>query len=101
MAILPADQRSQIMLLLTLAALAGGYFFWTKKHTPDAEQISAANAESDSLERIVAAAKRDLARGSIEELRRQVAGYKGSLELILGLVHARNGQQTVIHVLSI
>src|SRR5438552_7719527 len=56
MAILPADQRSQIMLLLTLAALAGGYFFWTKKHTPDSEQISTANAESDSLERIIAAA---------------------------------------------
>src|SRR5438132_4430988 len=96
MAILPADQRSQIMLLLTLAALAGGYFFWTKKHTPDAEQISAANAESDSLERIVAAAKRDLASGSIEDLRRRVEEYQGSLELMRRLVPERNEVPTLI-----
>ena len=100
MAILPADQRSQIMLLLTLAGLAGGYFFWTKKHTPDAEQISAANAESDSLERIVAAAKRDLASGSIEDLRRRVEEYQGSLELMRRLVPERNEVPTLIDDIS-
>ncbi len=100
MAILPADQRSQIMLLLTLAALAGGYFFWTKKHTPDSEQISTANAESDSLERIIAAAKRDLASGSIEDLRRRVEEYQGSLELMRRLVPERNEVPTLIDDIS-
>src|SRR3989454_3977691 len=100
MAILPSDQRSQIMLLLTLSALAGGYFFWTKKHTPDVEQIRSANTESDSLELIVAAAKRDLASGSIEDLRRRVEEYNGSLELMRRLVPDRNEVPTLIDDIS-
>src|SRR2546425_3587162 len=100
MAILPSDQRSQIMLLLTLSALAGGYFFWTKKHTPDVEQIRSANTESDSLELIVEAAKRDLASGSIEDLRRRVEEYNGSLELMRRLVPDRNEVPTLIDDIS-
>ena len=49
---IPTDQRGQIMALLVLVAGAGAYFFWTKKHTPDVDQIVAANSESDSLEKI-------------------------------------------------
>src|SRR5437879_11566246 len=100
MAILPSDQRSQIMLLLTLSALAGGYFFWTKKHTPDVEQIRSANTESDSLELIVAAAERDRASGSIEDLRRRVEEYNGSLELMRRLVPDRNEVPTLIDDIS-
>ena len=100
MALLPTDQRSQIMLLLTLVALAGGYFFWTKKHTPDVAQIRSANQESDSLELIVAAAKRDLASGSIEDLRRRVEEYQGSLELMRRLVPERNEVPTLIDDIS-
>ena len=100
MAMFPTDQRSQIMLLLALVALAGGYFFWTKKHTPDVEQIRSANAESDSLERIVAAAKADLANGSIEDLRRRVEEYQGSLELMRRLVPERNEVPTLIDDIS-
>jgi type IV pilus assembly protein PilO len=97
---LPTDQRGQIMALLVLVALAGGYFFWTKKHTPDAARISAANQESDSLERIVAAAKADLASGSIEDLRRRVEQYQGSLELMRRLVPDRNEVPTLIDDMS-
>ncbi len=100
MALLPTDQRSQIMALLILVAGAGGYFFWTKKHTPDVEQIRSANAESDSLERIVAAAKADLASGSIDDLRRRVEEYQGSLELMRRLVPERNEVPTLIDDIS-
>jgi type IV pilus assembly protein PilO len=88
------------MALLVLVAAAGGYFFWTKKHTPDVEQITAANTESDSLERIVAAAKRDLASGSIEDLRRRVEEYQGSLELMRRLVPEKNEVPTLIDDIS-
>src|SRR5256886_1323372 len=97
---LPTDQRGQIMLLLVVAALAGGYFFWTKKHTPDIAQIGADNQESDSLERIVAAAKADLASGSVEDLRRRVEEYQGSLELMRRLVPDRNEVPTLIDDIS-
>ncbi len=100
MALLPTDQRSQIMALLILVAGAGGYFFWTKKHTPDVEQIRSANTESDSLERIVAAAKADLASGSIDDLRRRVEEYQGSLELMRRLVPERNEVPTLIDDIS-
>ncbi|MGE5803737.1 MAG: type 4a pilus biogenesis protein PilO [Gemmatimonadota bacterium] len=97
---IPTDQRGQILALLILVALAGGYFFWTKKHTPDVEQINAANAEADSLERIVAAAKADLASGSIEDLRRRVEEYQGSLEIMRRLVPERNEVPTLIDDIS-
>jgi type IV pilus assembly protein PilO len=97
---LPTDQRGQIMALLVLVALTGGYFFWTKRHAPDIQRISAANAESDSLERIVAAAKADLASGSIEDLRRRVEEYQGSLELMRRLVPERNEVPTLIDDIS-
>jgi type IV pilus assembly protein PilO len=96
----PTDQRGQIMALLILTALAGGYFFWTKKHTPDIARVTTANQESDSLERIVAAAKADLASGSIEDLRRRVEEYQGSLELMRRLVPDRNEVPTLIDDIS-
>src|SRR5258706_9019665 len=100
MAILPTDQRSQIMALLVLVAGAGGYFFWTKKHNPDITQLTAANQESDSLEKIVAAAKADLASGSIEDLRRRVEQNQGSLELIRRLGAERKEGPTLNHHIS-
>jgi type IV pilus assembly protein PilO len=90
MALLPQDQRSQIMLLLVLAAGAGGYFFWSYGHTPKSTQIDAARAEIDSLTAIVEAAKRDLASGTMEDLRRTVDAYKANLQLMRRLVPENN-----------
>jgi type IV pilus assembly protein PilO len=97
---LPTDQRGQIMALLVLVALAGGYFFWTKVHVPQSAQIHAANSEADSLERIVAAAKADLASGSTADLQRRVEGYQGSLELMRRLVPDKNEVPTLIDDIS-
>src|SRR5882672_4933988 len=97
---LPTDQRGQIMLLLVVAALAGGYFFWTKKHTPDIASINEANQKSDSLEGIIASAKADIASGTLEDLRRRVEEYQGSLELMRRLVPDRNEVPTLIDDIS-
>src|SRR5258705_12406976 len=100
MALLPTDQRSQIMMLLVLVAGAGGYFFWTKVQSPQSARIAAANAEADSLAKIVEAAKRDLASGTVEDLRRKVEEYQGSLELMRRLVPQRNEVPTLIDDIS-
>ena len=97
---LPTDQRGQILAALIVFALAGGYFFWTKLHSPAVERINLANTEADSLEKIVAAAKADLASGSIEDLRRRVEEYQGSLELMRRLVPERNEVPTLIDDIS-
>lgn len=97
---LPSDQRGQVLALLIIVALTGGYFFWSKKHSPDVEQIRAANQEADTLERQVAAARRDLESGSIEDLRRRVEEYQGSLELMRRLVPERNEVPSLIDDIS-
>src|SRR6267378_2450290 len=100
MALLPTDQRSQIMMLLVLVAGAGGYFFWTKVQSPQSAQITAAHTEADSLQKIVEAAKADLASGTVEDLRRKVEEYQGSLELMKRLVPDRNEVPTLIDDIS-
>jgi type IV pilus assembly protein PilO len=100
MALLPTDQRSQIMMLLVLVAATGGYFFWTKVQTPQSTRIAEAQGEADSLAKIVEAAKRDLASGNVEDLRRKVEEYQGSLELMRRLVPQRNEVPTLIDDIS-
>ena len=100
MALIPTDQRSQIMMLLVLVAGAGGYFFWTKVAAPQNAQISAAHVEADSLQKIVDAAKADLASGTIEDLRRKVEEYSASLELMKRLVPDKNEVPTLIDDIS-
>jgi type IV pilus assembly protein PilO len=100
MALLPTDQRSQIMMLLVLVAGAGGYFFWTKVQSPQSARIATAQTEADSLAQIVEAAKRDLASGNVEDLRRKVEEYQGSLELMRRLVPQRNEVPTLIDDIS-
>lgn len=100
MALLPQDQRGQIMALLVLVALGGGYAFWSYVYKPQSERLHTARTEADSLEQIVEAAKRDLASGSIEELRRRVEEFRGSLELMRRLVPERNEVPTLIDDIS-
>src|SRR6266850_923580 len=100
MALFPTDQRSQIMMLLVLVAATGGYFFWTKVQTPQSTRIAEAQGEADSLAKIVEAAKRDLASGNVEDLRRKVEEYQGSLELMRRLVPQRNEVPTLIDDIS-
>src|SRR5258705_1877311 len=100
MALIPTDQRSQIMMLLVLVAGAGGYFAWTKILSPQNAQISAAHTEADSLQKIVEAAKADLASCTVEDLRRKVEEYSGSLELMKRLVPDRNEVPTLIDDIS-
>ena len=63
---LPTDQRSQAMLLIIIACLAGGYFFWSKVQSPKAAAISQTQKDIDSLSAVISKAKADLASGSVE-----------------------------------
>jgi len=89
---IPTDQRSQIMLLLVAVAAFliylgwDGMGFYPFAHKVSAAKIDSARVEIDSLQRIVDAAKQDLASGSVEDLRRRVAEYSAALELMRRLV---------------
>lgn len=100
MALLPTDQRGQVMLLLVLVAGAAGYFGWTMVLTKDRAKTAAMVTEADSLQQIVDAAKADLQAGTVEDLRRKVAQYSANLELARRLVPERNEVPTLIDHIS-
>lgn len=100
MALLPQDQRSQIMLVLVLAAGAGGYFFWNYVHAPTSEKIAATSAQIDTLDSIVRQAKAELAAGSVEALRLKVDEYRAALVLLRRLVPERNEVPALIDDIS-
>lgn len=88
MPLIPQDRRGQILLFATMAALAGGYFLWSEGIKPAQARAAATRGVIDSLTREVQAAKRDLARGTVDQLEQQLAGYEASLGLMRQLVPA-------------
>lgn len=100
MALLPSDQRGQVMLLLTMLAAGGGYAFWSYYYQPTTHQIAAAKTQIDSLEDLVAKAKHDLAAGTLEDLSRTVAGYRGMLTVMRRLVPDQNEVPALIDDIS-
>src|SRR5436853_222937 len=82
MALLPQDRQSQYMLLITMAMVALGYFFWTYWVQPTNAKIAATRAEADSLQTIVDRAKQDLASGTVDDLRRKVEEYQALLSVM-------------------
>jgi type IV pilus assembly protein PilO len=100
MALLPSDQRSQVMLLVTIVALVGGYGFWKYYYEPTSQQIDATRAEIDSLQAIVERVKQDLAQGTVEDLRQKVEQYRGMLGLMRRLVPEQNEVPALIDDIS-
>lgn len=100
MALLPSDQRSQVMMLLTLMALGGGYLFWNYYYKGASTQIAETSAQIDSLRNIVEKAKQDLARGTMEDLRQKVDRYRTMLGLMRRLVPEQNEVPAMIDDMS-
>jgi type IV pilus assembly protein PilO len=99
-ALLPSDQRSQVMMLLTLMALGGGYLFWNYYYDGASKQIAATSAQIDSLRTIVERAKQDLAKGTMEDLRQKVERYRSMLGLMRRLVPEQNEVPAMIDDMS-
>lgn len=97
---IPQDQRSQVMLLILVASLAGGYFAWTKLNAPRRAQAAATEAEIDSLSTIVRKAKADLASGSVESMRRALEQYRAALGLMRRLVPEQNEVPSLLEDIS-
>jgi len=100
MAIFGLDQTKIVPVLLILLAGAAGYIGWSggpplswvgiRGVTQTKDSIATVNKTIDSLVRVTDSAKKLLAQGSVEDLRRRIEGYRGSLELMRRLVPDRN-----------
>ena len=84
-------QERQVPLLLLLIAGVVGYLGYTGT-VLDSTQDSVKSRQKtiDSLVTLTDSAKKLLAQGSVEDLRRRLEGYRASLELMRRLVPDRN-----------
>ncbi|MEO8140143.1 MAG: type 4a pilus biogenesis protein PilO [Gemmatimonadota bacterium] len=92
-------QERQVPLLLVIIAVVVGYVGYTgtgldtvglRGVTQTKDSITARQKSIDSLVTLTDSAKRLLASGSVEDLRRRLEGYRSSLELMRRLVPDRN-----------
>jgi len=100
MALIPQDRQSQYMLLITIAMVALGYFFWNYWVQPTNAKIAATRAEADSLQTVIDRAKQDLASGTVDDLRRKVEEYQALLSVMRRLVPERNEVPALIDDIS-
>jgi Tfp pilus assembly protein PilO len=93
------DQNRQVPLLLILIAGLVGYVGYTgmgidalglRGVAQTKDSIRARQKTIDSLVALTDSAKKLLAQGSVEDLRRRLEGYRQSLELMRRLVPERN-----------
>lgn len=94
MAVIPQDQRGQIMLVLTVLSLAVLYFAYDSPigSVPGLKQMSAQSDtlrnKIDSLENEVRTAQRAVASGTVQQLEQRLAEYQAQLDLMRQLVPA-------------
>lgn len=93
------SQERQVPILLGLIAIVVGYLGYTgtglealglRGLTQTKDSIVARQKTLDSLVLLTDSAKKLLAQGSVEDLRRRLDGYRASLELMRRLVPDRN-----------
>jgi type IV pilus assembly protein PilO len=100
MALLPSNQKDQMKVAVGMVALmlAGVYYMYV--YSPKNEQLDKIRTHVASLEKANDAAKRDLARGSVSELRAQAQLYAQNLEVMRQLVPTGNEVPALLEQVS-
>ena len=90
MALLPKNQRDQVMVLLVIVAVALVGLYYTYVFSPKSDVLDALQAHVDSLDVSNQRAKAELAKGNVEQLRAEAAKLKENLEVMRQLVPTSN-----------
>ncbi|MDH3496301.1 MAG: type 4a pilus biogenesis protein PilO [Gemmatimonadota bacterium] len=99
MALTEKDRR-QLMMLLMIVPIGAIALFWFMKREPMAAEAADARRVIDSLQLAVDSARRDLAAGTVEEMRQRVADYEAGLVLMRTLVPTDNEVAQLINDIS-
>jgi type IV pilus assembly protein PilO len=83
---LTVKERQQLYGLAIFLAIVGAAAFWMYWRTPKEAELAALQVKFDSLQTRVDAAKKDLASGTVEALRRRVREYEANVRLMRQLV---------------
>jgi type IV pilus assembly protein PilO len=100
MALLPSNQRDQIMLVVCIVgiALAGLYYMYL--WSPKQEQLALLQARVDTLVATNESARREVASGSAAKLREEADQYGRMLVLMRQLVPVANEVPTLLEQIS-
>lgn len=79
-------EKKQLMWLLMVVPVGILAIFWFLVREPRAEEVTDLRREADSLQLTVDSARRELARGSVEDLRQRVGDFEAGLALMRTLV---------------
>ena len=100
MAIMPKGQREQVLLLLSVLAAGAIGAYHQLVYIPKGHELAQQQARADDLVVMNQRAKAELATGSVSELRRQLADYQQSLNLIRTLVPQSNEVPALLEQVS-
>jgi type IV pilus assembly protein PilO len=100
MALLPTKQRDQMMVLLTILAVAIVGLYWYFVFDPKSADIDKLAAHVDTLDMRNQAAKGEMAKGSIEQIREEARTSRENLDLMRTLVPAANEVSSLIDQIS-
>ena len=100
MAGLPKGQREQLMILVMVAALAAAGAYWYLAFRPKSDELDKVSEHIDALNIKNQKAKSEMAKGSLEQLRVQLAEYQQNLVLIRTLVPTGNEVPSLLEQVS-
>jgi type IV pilus assembly protein PilO len=99
MAMTDKDKR-QLMMLLMVVPVGAIALFWFFVREPKVQEVNDLQRQVDSLQATVDSARRELAQGSVEDLRRRVADFEAGLSVMRTLVPTDNEVAQLINDIS-
>jgi type IV pilus assembly protein PilO len=100
MALLPKNQRDQVMVLLVIVAVALVGLYYAYVCSPKSDVLTELQTHVDSLDVSNQRAKAELAKGNVEELRAEAAKFQASLEVMRQLVPTSNEVPALLEQVS-
>ena len=100
MALLPKNQRDQVMVLLVVVAVALVGLYYMYVYSPKSDVLADLQAHVDSLDVNNQRAKAELAKGNVEELRAEAARLQANLEVMRQLVPTSNEVPALLEQVS-
>ena len=100
MALLPKNQRDQVMVLLVIVAVALIGLYYAYVFSPKADVLASLQAHVDSLDVNNQRAKAELAKGNVDQLRAEAVKLQENLEVMRQLVPTSNEVPALLEQVS-
>jgi type IV pilus assembly protein PilO len=96
----PQTQREQVLAAVVVFSVVLAVLFYMQVYKPKAAELDVTEARVATLDSANTRAKRELAKGSVDQLRAKAAQYAASLELMRQLVPTSNEVPALLEQVS-